>query len=191
MLRLIFPRVVLLLVATNTIVDGFSVHAQTKFRLVQKPNPTLLSLLPDSTLDFTSGILQTSTLFALNMENSRQYVTLIVICAVLLDIICGSPMANLLLAPMRRAASDQDETSSINADASVSQSSQSSSKKSTLLAKSTSTERIDTVAVAQAAIQKAKNTMELRKYLEDNKTDKDRMEDLRKKIDSQLRSLEK
>ena len=45
---------------------------------------------------------------------------------------------------------------------------------------SLSSERIDTVTVAQAAVQKAKNALELRKYLDENKTDKDRMEDLRK-----------
>lgn len=185
--------VILSIVAAKTIVDGFTSYPHKGFRFVKKPI-SKLSLLPESTLNYSSGILQTSSLFALNMGNLRQYVPLVVISAVIIDILCGSPLANLLLAPMRRAANSklsQDEERLISKDTSASQIPLPSSKKSNLSSNPSSTERIDTVAVAQAAIQKAKNTMELRKFLEENKTDKDRMEDWRKKIDSQLRSLDK
>ena len=52
-------------------------------------------------------------------------------------------------------------------------------------------ERVDCDAVAQAAVEKARFSMELRQFLEENKTDDQRYEEIRKKIDRQADMLEK
>ena len=51
-------------------------------------------------------------------------------------------------------------------------------------------ERVDTDAIAEATLQKARYSMELRKYLDENKTDEQRYEEMRKKIDQQASQLE-
>ncbi len=50
-------------------------------------------------------------------------------------------------------------------------------------------ERVDSEAIAQAALNKALNTLELKRFLEENKTDEQRYEDVRKKIDRQMEEL--
>jgi hypothetical protein len=47
-------------------------------------------------------------------------------------------------------------------------------------------ERVDTEAIAKEALDKANNAIGLRDYLERNKTDKDRMEQLQREIDRKL-----
>jgi len=182
-----FASLLMMLLLRSNLVDGFSVSPRSRISSYRMKINQSLSLFPESTISSMNGIIQSHTLIAFNTENLRQYVPLAVICAVLIDIICGSPFANLLLAPMRRAT----ESKISSKENRTPESNVSATRKSLLSqAKSVTSERIDTVAVAQAAVQKAKNALELRKYLDENKTDKDRMEDLRKKIDSQLRSLE-
>jgi wobble nucleotide-excising tRNase len=51
-------------------------------------------------------------------------------------------------------------------------------------------ERVDSEQVAQAALDKARNTLELRDYLDKQKTDWDRMEEMRKKMDQQVAELD-
>lgn len=51
-------------------------------------------------------------------------------------------------------------------------------------------ERVDSDGLAQAAIEKARYSMELRKFLDENKTDEQRYEEMRKKIDQQASQLE-
>lgn len=51
-------------------------------------------------------------------------------------------------------------------------------------------ERVDSMAVAQAAIDKANATLELKRFLEDKKTDWDKMEDIRKEMDRQMQELD-
>mmetsp|Transcript_24583 Transcript_24583/g.36079 ORF Transcript_24583/g.36079 Transcript_24583/m.36079 type:complete len:237 (+) Transcript_24583:52-762(+) len=106
-----------------------------------------------------------------NVQEWRQYVPLIVSCLVIVDILLGSPLANIAMAPMRQGAEEEsDEMSKKKID--------------------TSNERVDTEKLAREALDKAENAQELRDYLERNKTEKDRMEDIRKKIDRQLSDLE-
>jgi hypothetical protein len=130
-----------------------------------------------------------SSLIGLNLDTTRQYVPLVVICAVIIDILCGSPLANLLLAPLRRATQSQEDRNTDLMETSESRSPELLKTGNGSRVNPDSRERIDSVAVAQAALDKARNSMELRRYLDENKTDKDRMDDLRKKIDSQLREL--
>ena len=51
-------------------------------------------------------------------------------------------------------------------------------------------ERVDSDGLAQAAVEKARYSMELRKFLDENKTDEQRYEEMRKKIDQQASQLE-
>ena len=51
-------------------------------------------------------------------------------------------------------------------------------------------ERIDSEKVAQVALDKARSTLELRNYLEEQKTDWDRMEEMRKKMDQQMAEMD-
>jgi hypothetical protein len=51
-------------------------------------------------------------------------------------------------------------------------------------------ERVDSDALAQAALDKARYSMELRQFLEANKTDQQRYEEMRKKLDKQTEQLE-
>jgi hypothetical protein len=51
-------------------------------------------------------------------------------------------------------------------------------------------ERVDTDAIAEATLQRARYSMELRKFLDENKTDEQRYEEMRKKSDQQATQLE-
>ena len=51
---------------------------------------------------------------------------------------------------------------------------------------SKSRERVDSEAIANEVLQKARALQDLNSYLEENKSDKQRMEDMREKIDRQL-----
>jgi len=104
----------------------------------------------------------------------RQYVALAVILGVIVDILLGSPVAGAIAAPLRKQVEEmQSET--INSGR----------------ASRESRERVDTEAIANAALEKVYGAMELKDYLERNKTDRDRMEEMRRKIDMQLSELEK
>lgn len=130
------------------------------------PTPTEIQIYP-------------STLMLAETEGWRQYVPLVVSVGVILDILLGSPIANLALGPMRRAAMKNEENGDDNSGANVS----SGDKKQKF--NRNPRERVDSEAVGQAALEKARYSMELRKFLEENKTDEQRFEDIRKKIDAE------
>jgi hypothetical protein len=112
-----------------------------------------------------------------SVESWRQYVPLAVSVGVILDILLGSPVANLALAPMKRA-SEQGSGSDSNRNGGEDK------------ALSRSKERVDSEAIAQAALDKAMGTLELKRFLEENKTPEQKYEDVRKKIDRQMQELE-
>ena len=103
------------------------------------------------------------------VESWRQYVPLAVSFAVITDILLGSPLANTVMAPLRPPSKNDtiDDKS-----------------------KSNPKERIDTQALANAAIERAKNTLELRRYLDENKTDWQKMEEIKKKMDQEMNELD-
>jgi hypothetical protein len=110
-----------------------------------------------------------------NIESWRQYVPLVVSVGIIGDILLGSPLANMIMAPMRPENREDEET---------------------VLAKAKrpnvdkSKERIDTEKYAQAAIDKARNTLELRQFLDERKTDWDKMEDIKRKLDADMQDLD-
>ncbi len=128
-------------------------------------------------------------------ESWRQYVPLVVSVAVIIDILLGSPLANLALGPMRRASEKGAAGDSNSQEGGDNTESGGGSLFSSLGGTSTnmvdkSKERVDSEAIAQAAIDKARNTLELKRFLEENKTDEQRYEEVRKKIERQMDELD-
>jgi len=128
----------------------------------------------------------TATAAAASSESSswRQYVPLAVSCAVIVDILLGSPFANAAIGLLNPEAND-------NKDAADDDDNASSARTKQQQRLNNSRERIDTQQFAQAAIDKARNTLELQQYLENAKTDYDRMEDMKRKMDEQAAQLDK
>jgi len=119
-------------------------------------------------------------------ESWRQYVPLAVSCLVILDILLGSPAANLVMAPLREAKTqqgDDDEADGFGLSGSM-------KKPRNIPLSEKKKERVDSDAIAMAALEKARNSKELRDYLERTKTEADKMEDMRKKIDKQMADME-
>ena len=137
--------------------------------VVPKVSPTRLSVsTPDIATDASSFLIAT--------EEWRQYVPLIVSALVIVDILLGSPAANMVLRMGQAADSEQDDEN-----------------KGLLKNKDNAQEnreRIDSSAVAQAAIEKARYSLELRNFLEEQKTDYDRMEDMKKQMDQTIADIE-
>lgn len=107
----------------------------------------------------------------------RQYVPLVAACTVILDIVLGQPLLKIVTAPMRRASGLDDDVNATRND---------ENPKFIRNEK----ERIDTNSFAQAAVDRARNSMELRKFLDENKTDEQRYEEKRKEIEKQMETLE-
>ncbi len=140
------------------------------------PSSTSLTLVPDIAASSESTFLIAET------EEWRQYVLLFVSLGVLLDVLLGNPLANIALAPMRRAAMEKEEGSEGNAQEEDSSSSGRMSPKKFV---ANPRERVDSEAVGKAALEKARYSMELRKFLEENKTDEQKYEDMRREIDKE------
>ena len=151
-------------------------HAKQTF-LVSDKNPTSLYLSPN-----TEIITTTSLLLSKEVEEWRQYVPLVVSCLVILDILLGSPLANIVIAPMRRQAiPDSDSDDEGTNPFSFTKTNSIETKKR---------ERVDSDKFAQAALDKARNTKELREYLETRKTDRDRISEMKQKFDNQLEKID-
>ena len=149
-----------------------------------------LNLVPEISSFDSSLVLSEST------ESWRQYVPLVVSVGVIIDILLGSPLANLALGPMRRASekgatgdSAQDGSDNGGGGGSLFSTFGSDNDGGKVVVDK-SKERVDSEAIAQAALDKAMGTLELRRFLEDNKTDEQRYEEVRKKIDSQMDELD-
>jgi len=110
-------------------------------------------------------------------ESWRQYVPLVVSIGVIVDILLGNPIANLALAPMKRQTQQENDSNS---------SSDTNDKNNIKRSKA----RIDADKVAQDALYKARNTLELRNFLEERKTDYDRMEEMKRNLDISMQDLD-
>ena len=98
-------------------------------------------------------------------------------------------MANLALAPMKRASekgAGAEEGNEIDGGGGLFSAFGGGEDK----ALSRSKERVDSEAIAQAALDKAMNTLELKRFLEENKTEEQRYEEVRRKIDRQMEDME-
>ena len=173
-------------------VDSFSVSSHSLIEKKQHLVPVSRTCHESTRLHsaIDPSMLSSPSLLICEVESWRQYVPLVVCSGVILDILLGSPLANLALAPMKRASGmeengdDNDENSGPKGFLSKLKPMDESG---TIPRRK---ERIDSEAVAQAALDKARNSLELREYLERNKTDEDRMAEMRKKIDSQISKVD-
>lgn len=113
---------------------------------------------------------------------------------VIIDILLGSPLANLALGPMKRASQkgatgDDSKEGSDNGGGTGSLFSSFGGNLSGKVVDK-SKERVDSEAIAKAALDKAMYTLELKRFLEENKTDEQRYEEVRKKIERQMEDLD-
>lgn len=164
---------------------------------------TKLELFPEicDSIALSSTIPTTASSILLASEDGvaewRQYVPLAVSVAVIIDILLGSPLANLALGPMKRASekgatggdSMQDEDGG-GGGGSLFSAFGGSDTSGGVKDSGRGRERVDSFAIAQAALNKAEGTLELKRFLEENKSDEDRFEDMRKKINRQMEELE-
>lgn len=118
-------------------------------------------------ITYHSAVIDSSSMMV--AESWRQYVPLIVSVGIIIDILLGNPLANSILKPMR-PEEDRDEGEKEE--------------------KPRSKARIDAELVAQQALDKANNTLELQKFLEERKTDYDRMEEMKRKLDASMQDLD-
>lgn len=110
----------------------------------------------------------------ISVESWRQYVPLVVSVGVIVDILLGSPLANMALAPMKRQTQDEEGNDK--------------QEKTPLRVSSKS--RIDAGKVAEEALNKAQNVLELRKFLDERKTDYDRMQDMKNELDASMQDID-
>lgn len=136
-------------------------------------------MLPVSDGDTAAAVVDTVTVFATTEETWRQYVPLGVSIAVIVDILLGSPVANAALSVARKDEQQNEESSSDRG------------KQQRTATATTTKERIDSKQVAQDAVNRARNTLELRNFLDSNKSDWDRMEEMKRKMDEQAAVLER
>mmetsp|Transcript_11091 Transcript_11091/g.19357 ORF Transcript_11091/g.19357 Transcript_11091/m.19357 type:complete len:206 (+) Transcript_11091:142-759(+) len=200
---LLFAPVVFCLIALSHLHSASAF--QTKLlpvsrTLYRSPPATKLDVTPelhDSILAPMEPLVRsTSIIVSSEGESWRQYVPLAVSCAVIIDILLGSPLANLALGPMRRASEkgaggDSDGDSDGGGGGSLfSALSGNFDSGSGVVDSGRGKERVDSEAIAQAALDKAMGTLELKRFLEENKTDEQRYEEVRKKIDQQMNELD-
>jgi hypothetical protein len=140
----------------------------------------------------------TSVILAESEESWRQFVPLVVSLLVIVDILLGSPAANSVLGLMRPKEEEEDKEGSRGVDddvverqatnrnpfANLMPGQQNGNNRGRNISKSK--ERIDTQAVAQAALDKASATLELRKFLDESKSDWDKMREIQQKMDDDL-----
>mmetsp|Transcript_2746 Transcript_2746/g.3305 ORF Transcript_2746/g.3305 Transcript_2746/m.3305 type:complete len:189 (+) Transcript_2746:123-689(+) len=160
---------VLLVFATISFVEGW-VAIPTNNRNVpvkhssSDPKSCLVpSKLGHSHRTVLASNIATDSSLLIATESWRQYVPLVVSVGVIVDILLGSPLANAVMAPLRPPQDGEGEISS----------------KDTTNPK----ERVDSAKVAQEALDRARNSMELRNYLEANKSDEQKYDEIRKQID--------
>ena len=176
---------IILLLTIFTVISGFVVTSPPL--LLSTTNRALLKNQYGSANTASvqhSMMIDSSSVLLSAEETWRQYVPLIVSVGIIGDILLGNPLANLILAPMKRQTGIDDDENNNNDD-DGGDSTDASKKR-----KGSSKARIDAEKVAREAIFKAQNTLELRKFLDDRKTDYDRMEDLKKELDSSMQDLD-
>lgn len=139
-------------------------------------------MLPPAVVDVSTN---TMTL-AEEVESWRQYVPLVVSILVITDILLGSPAANAVLSIARPKEGDGND----NNDGARAPSLGSLLGGAPQKVVKDSKERVDTMAVAQAALDKAAATQDLRKFLDESKSDMEKMRDVQKKLDEQLAAFD-
>jgi len=172
--------------APTVIHSWTTLPSHTRFHLpeIQRPSSSFAVSRRRRSTFLSATVLLTdlpSSSILLAEESWRQYVPLAVSVLVIFDILLGSPLLNLIVAPMKRQAEGDSTDTKDGMFGATSQKQPRVNPK----------ERIDSEQVAQQALDKARNSLELRQYLDAQKTDWDRMEEIRKKMDQDMADLDK
>jgi len=185
-----------LIAQTPILVSGFQSILPLSSTLQTTTRVVKLGLAPEIH-NSMQQLVTPSLLLSADVESWRQYVPLVTAVAVIIDILLGSPLANLVLGPMKRA-SDQGSGGGDDEDEGGGGGSSGGSlfggKFDSFAGSGSrgrgSSERVDSKAIAQATYDKAMGTLELRRFLDENKTDEQTYEEVRKKLDRQMEDLE-
>ena len=172
--------IIVILAFGGTTTSGFVVTSplSTKRALVQQQTTHQRGLLFQDVrvsriICHSVPVIDSSSLMV-SAESWRQYVPLVVSVGIIIDILLGNPLAKSILAPMRPEGDDED-----------------GDKKNDKKNPATrSNARIDAELIARQALDKANNTLELRNFLEERKTDYDRMEEMKKELDASMQDLD-
>lgn len=168
MIRTLFLLLFMLKCANSFIFSG------NRLLLSNRSFSPALHYFPD---DHSNLLISAGEIISNGEAEWRQYVPLVAASTVILDIILGQPLLKIVTAPMRRASGLDDDAVSMAPN---------NKPKFNRNEK----ERVDSNALAQAAVERARNSMELRRFLEENKSDEQRYEDKRKEIQKQMEALE-
>jgi hypothetical protein len=140
-----------------------------------------------------------SLILASEGESWRQYIPLVVSIGVIVDILLGSPLANGIIRQLNKDQIENEQDGEKGDNVAPPSSANnfmdlvSGSKNRKQIRNSdagNTQERVDSEKIAAEAISKARNTLELRNYLERNKTDWDRMQDMKRKFDQQTYEID-
>jgi hypothetical protein len=124
----------------------------------------------------------------------RQYVTVAVIGLVLIDILLGSPVANSVLNKARRQDDGYafpDQSAALDEEEESKEANRRRPLPASRIPATAAKPRIDVDAYAKAALARAEGVTQLREYLESRKTDYDRMEDMKRRMDQKMEELDR
>lgn len=168
---------------------------ETPFSVVSRRHvspQTSLSLHGGIDSDLSQALMSPSSSIMLCQEDSwRQYVPVVVIGLVLIDVLLGSPFAKSLL-NKARPENMSDEVDGNNRPSALGSSRESTPNPARGRASSYSRKpRIDVDGYAKAALERAEGVAQLREYLDAQKTDWDRMEDMKRQMDQKMQELDR
>jgi hypothetical protein len=113
------------------------------------------------------------------VESWREYVPLVVSGLVLVDVAMGRPIVNAIMKPLSPQSMD---SSGMDDNAGMLQSDTEQGRKRK--------ERVDTERIAKEALEQAYASRDLRKYLEETKSDAQRLQEIRQGMDAQLKQID-
>jgi hypothetical protein len=172
----------LLLLVSARICNAFLPRSAVLLPRQKYPSSWMVaSALP---VDTTDAAFLSSTLSLAETESWRQYVPLAVSLLVIVDILLGSPVANKALSALRP---ENEEILSREEGGSPFQTLSGKAGESSVTGQK---ERVDTMAIAQKALDKAEATKELRRFLDEGKSDYDKMRDIQDKMDADLQAFD-
>jgi hypothetical protein len=177
---------------------SFSVVVSRHHASRMPPHSSLLSSTTSLSLhggidsDLSQALMSPSSSIMLCQEDSwRQYVSVVVIGLVLIDVLLGSPFAKSLL-NKARPENMSDEVDGNNRPSALGSSRESTPNPARGRASSYSRKpRIDVDGYAKAALERAEGVAQLREYLDAQKTDWDRMEDMKRQMDQKMQELDR
>jgi hypothetical protein len=147
MIRLGYAFLFAFMAVATTFVDGFVIRPCIG---PSQQRPSSISQYAVDPLT-TASLVEYSSSLTISEESWRQYVPLVVAAGVILDILLGNPLANMVLKPMKGDQPQEEDEEGATKAAVVNR----------------SKERIDSDKVAREAIDRAQNTLELRRFLDE------------------------